>query len=543
MDLKDLIKQAESGGHLWMSELRKEFDVYSNEKLVLKAVLFDCTTRDLELRLPRPEDEREEEFLRDYTARNIFNILSVLGGQSMSLYYRRDLEWLDRLVRSAVSLVKEHPGYSKVISINNNMASALGFGRFYFSMIDLRALEPASEAGSEPYEFLSQKLRKAAQTACKGLYLGLDVGGSDIKLAAAEDGRITELREYDWDPESFTEAGMLTGPILKLAGEAARGRLFDAIGVSFPDICCGDRIVGGETPKTRGIREAHPDSYREQLAEISALADGLRRFAKPGAPVRIINDGHMSAFTAAVEYAEAGEADLSRGIVAHSLGTDLGFGMIDSRGAIADMPQEFYDIYLDMGDLPSAAIPAADIRSTCNENTGLPDARRLMGQSAAFRLAMSRGIAGMNLFTDSRDGIVTIAKKPDMRKPCLEALMIRAQDSAAPEAEIFREIGRNLGMMSREMDFLLAPATDRRLVFGRFVKRREVFELIKQGCAETAPFIELEAGDESLANTPLMKELAASPKYTVAQFGQAVGAVYYAVFAGGADDSVLPLFS
>ena len=77
----------------------------------------------------------------------------------------------------------------------------------------------------------------------------------------------------------------------------------------------------------------------------------------------------------------------------------------------------------------------------------------------------------------------------------------------------------------------------------RFVKRREVFELIKQGCAETAPFIELEAGDESLANTPLMKELAASPKYTVAQFGQAVGAVYYAVFAGGADDSVLPFFS
>ena len=35
------------------------------------------------------------------------------------------------------------------------------------------------------------------------------------------------------------------------------------------------------------------------------------------------------------------------------------------------------------------------------------------------------------------------------------------------------------------------------------------------------------AADGSLANTPLMKQLADHPQYTVAQFGQAVGAIYY----------------
>ena len=40
--------------------------------------------------------------------------------------------------------------------------------------------------------------------------------------------------------------------------------------------------------------------------------------------------------------------------------------------------------------------------------------------------------------------------------------------------------------------------------------------------------IELEAGDENLAFTPLMKELKNNSDYTVAQFGQAIGAVHFA---------------
>ena len=41
------------------------------------------------------------------------------------------------------------------------------------------------------------------------------------------------------------------------------------------------------------------------------------------------------------------------------------------------------------------------------------------------------------------------------------------------------------------------------------------------------PELRLLAADGSLANTPLMRQLAARPDCTVAQFAQAVGAVYY----------------
>ena len=40
--------------------------------------------------------------------------------------------------------------------------------------------------------------------------------------------------------------------------------------------------------------------------------------------------------------------------------------------------------------------------------------------------------------------------------------------------------------------------------------------------------IELEPGDDDLAYTPLMQALKANPMYTVAQFGQAVGAAHFA---------------
>ena len=55
-----------------------------------------------------------------------------------------------------------------------------------------------------------------------------------------------------------------------------------------------------------------------------------------------------------------------------------------------------------------------------------------------------------------------------------------------------------------------------------------MFELMCEGAKRIVPDIELAVADEGLANTGLMKQLAAQPDYTVAQFAQAVGAVYYA---------------
>ena len=66
-----------------------------------------------------------------------------------------------------------------------------------------------------------------------------------------------------------------------------------------------------------------------------------------------------------------------------------------------------------------------------------------------------------------------------------------------------------------------------RFLFGRFVKHPRCFALICEGCAEVMPELRLVAADSGLACTGLMRQLAAMPGVTVAQFGQAVGAVFY----------------
>ncbi len=43
------------------------------------------------------------------------------------------------------------------------------------------------------------------------------------------------------------------------------------------------------------------------------------------------------------------------------------------------------------------------------------------------------------------------------------------------------------------------------------------------------PDMEFEIADSELTHTPLMKQLEADKQFTVAQFAQAIGAVYYAV--------------
>ena len=89
-----------------------------------------------------------------------------------------------------------------------------------------------------------------------------------------------------------------------------------------------------------------------------------------------------------------------------------------------------------------------------------------------------------------------------MRKPCLEYFMDKAADSAHPAcAEIFRQIGEYLAVTWSETQYILLPETPDRTLFGRLVKNPVCFDL--------------------------MCQLDSHPDYTVAQFAQAVGAIFY----------------
>ena len=80
---------------------------------------------------------------------------------------------------------------------------------------------------------------------------------------------------------------------------------------------------------------------------------------------------------AAMELAAGeGAPSLRDGLIAHSLGTDLGTGWLLPDGSVPPLPLEFYDLILDLGSRPARALPPEDLRAVRNPNSGLPGARR-----------------------------------------------------------------------------------------------------------------------------------------------------------------------
>lgn len=247
----------------------------------------------------------------------------------------------------------------------------------------------------------------------------------------------------------------------------------------------------------------------------------------PDGNVKIANDGNVAAYTAAVEMACGGD-QVQNGVFAHSLGTDLGTGWLMEDGTLPAMPLELYDFLLDMGSYPQRAFEPEDVRSVRNENSGLPDARKYLGQSAAFRLAMERNPKPLEADLVNTEGRLEIRREPeDRRKACLEHLMLEAERGNAEARAVFRDIGRHLGRIGREIDWLLSPKTQERYLYGRFVKHAACFALMQEGCAAVMPALKLIAANEELAFSPLMRALAERQDSTVAQFGQAVGAIYF----------------
>lgn len=529
--LSELLKRAEAGEELWLPELRAAFAADPGASpLILRLRCPDGTLRDYALSLPSWESEAEKDFLRGFLCAHVYNLLSAFSGREIRFFCDG----------AAAALAAEVPacfvrpdGLGKVRSIARRIC-----GELRFSTAPLADRVPLSDAENPAQTDLPASLRGLIAEAAHGGIVGLDVGGSDIKLAAALDGRLLYTEEYDWNPAASPTAEGITQPILDLL-RAARSRLeaaggqLDAVGLSFPDIVMGDRIVGGETPKTKGMRENPALDYEQEFAKLRELKREILALCAPGGRCRICNDGSMAAFTAAAELAAGGaDADIRGGVIAHSLGTDLGTGWLLPDGSIPPIPLEMYDLLLDLGSFPAAALPPEDLRSSRNENSGLPGLRRCLGQAAAYRLAWAAAPEMLTDYVREKDGVLSIPTAPeDLRKPALARLMALAEAGRGEAEEIFRQIGRNLSVVAREMDWLFGATPRVRFLFGRFVKSRLCFALLCEGFDEAGTGIRLEAADEELANSPLMRQLAAREGVSVAQFGQAVGALYFALCA------------
>ena len=557
--LEQMLEAARRGSPVWLPDMREQCARLPHRvDVTMQLTLCDGTRRDFSLPLPRWRGEAQREFVKQYVSAWVYNTLSACSGREMAFY-------LDGREAEAASLLKEldqvfqvhragRSGYGKVINIADRLCRAFGGGQFRFLVKDLAEYSPAPSV-QLPHGALTERLRSAARQCGRGVCCGIDIGGTDIKAALAVDGQLVCVKEYDWNPASSPTAEGISGPIVLLvkllcccaagitpplkqaldkdapdeemarAVAESRSLPLDVLGVSFPDVVIRDRIVGGESPKTKGMRDNPDIDYEPAFQRLGSLLELLRPLCREGAALHMTNDGHIAAFTAAAELAWEGNPDFGGGVIAHALGTDFGMGFLAPDGSIPEMPMELYDFLLDMGSFPQRTLPPEDLRSTRNENSGLPGARRYLGQAAAFRLAWEADPALLEGFAEMHGNVLTVP--PERRKKCLAHLMQLAAQGNSGAQEVFRRVGRHIGQISREMTPLLQPQTQVRYLFGRFVKEPVCFRLLQAGCRETASLLQLEAADEDLTCTPLMRALPGQG-VTVAQFGQAIGAMYYA---------------
>ena len=549
--IERLIQKAEADETVYITDVREAFDRCGERAFHIHAVLYEGERERFPLSLPEWENDRQRTFTAEYVRAFLYNLLSTLGALRIEIY-------LDTADRELVSLAEgleedfqvncskeQRTGYGKSLNVNERTIKALKGDRDKFS-IRIRdiAEEEIPAAAAAECASGSAVFAGLPATAAGSFLLGIDVGGTDVKFAVSRRGKLVHFEELDWAPASFQEVSLLTQPVMEAADRLMKqfgeGEKWDAIGLSWPDVIIRNMIVGGETTKTKGLRENTERDYEEQFAELTGLCGRLRDYVREGGAVMCTNDGVMAAFTDAVEMAAAGE-DVSKGFFAYSLGTELGTGWIRADGSVPEIPLEVYNCIIDLGSRKARTYQPEDVRSCRNVNTLLPGSlQKYTGQSGVFRLAVKqlpdqepalyREALERGLFEIQEEGslIIVPTEPEDKRKECLEFFMEKAALGESRVCrDIFRTIGEYIAVTWAENEYMLHPMARERTLFGRLVKRRECFELIREGAVRKEPSLVLRNADSDLAVTPLMKQLAEDPVYTVAQFAQAVGALYF----------------
>ena len=314
--LSQWLQQARNGRSVWLSDVRRGCEVLPEHVAVtVQLTLCDGARRDFSLPIPRWANGEQRQFVQQYVTAFVFNALSALSGREMAFY-------LDLRETEVVALLGElddifqvhktaRSGYGKVVNIANRLCRAFGGGTFSFAVRDRSAYVPAPPEVSRGGDLLP-RLRRSVERCGSGVCCGIDIGGTDIKAAVAVDGRLVCVKEYDWNPAASLVAEGITGPIVLLvqlmaccaagmtpALQAALDKdasdeemtravaqsasmPLDVLGVSFPDVVIRDRIVGGESPKTKGMRENPAIDYETAFAGLGGLVDQLRPLCREG---------------------------------------------------------------------------------------------------------------------------------------------------------------------------------------------------------------------------------------------------------------------
>ena len=213
----------------------------------------------------------------------------------------------------------------------------------FWSQIAQRPLAFQRVLNDEP--FFTKDAPVAISYSSKGRRIGLDLGASNLKIAASRDGQPLVIKKHKWTSGEITDKAAFFGAIKREIDAAikALGGL-DAIGAST----CGIVTSTGEIPISNLFR-------RFQNSAGSDLA--LKRLLSAyHVPFKILNDGDASAVAASFAHPKSCRLGLS-------LGTSLGGGLIYPDGKLSSFANEFGFVPIDFS--PGARVDEWDLDKGC----------------------------------------------------------------------------------------------------------------------------------------------------------------------------------
>jgi len=239
-----------------------------------------------------------------------------------------------------------------------------------------------------------------------GCRIGFDAGGSDRKVSAVIDGEAIFSEEVVWSPKTNADpAYHYEGILSAFKTAASKMPRVDAIGVSSAGI-----YIANRTAVASLFLKVPPDLFEAQVKDIYIRA---AREIAGDAPLRVVNDGDVTALAGAMELGGSS-------VLGIAMGTSEAGGFVDASGDITGWLNE-------LAFTPVDANPAA----MADEWSGdIGCGVKYFSQDAVIKLAAPAGID------------LDPALAPGDKLKIIQELLARGHSGAA---KIFESIGCYLG--------------------------------------------------------------------------------------------------
>lgn len=293
-----------------------------------------------------------------------FSIDVLKKGVDDALNFRR----AERFIKTALWTVG---GYKLKIIANDTLYKSLenAYSHGGKRDFDVKFFEKVYDAPFSvervPALLKSKRERVAADKNECGARIGLDAGGSDIKISAVENGNVLFSKEILWQPKVNSNPAYHVKFINDALNEAATHlKKIDAIGVSSAGI-----YVKNEA-RVASLFIKVPENDYDAVRRI--YIDAAKRL---GAPVTVANDGDVAAMAGAISM------DM-KSVLGIAMGTSEAAGFVDDKNRLWGWLNELAFVPVDINENAAVDEWSGDI------GTGV----KYLSQDGVIKLACLAGI-------------------------------------------------------------------------------------------------------------------------------------------------------